>query len=372
MFSLYDRTVMHAYGEALKKWTWFWGPAPSTTHSHDWARSPLRSTPWLHRRIDVDYSGWWMCLIPTAVIREIGLSLPLFIKWDDAEFGLRAGEAGFPTVSLPGAAVWHVPWTEKDDTIDWQAYFHERNRLISALLHSPYDHGGRLVLESLTNHVKRLVSMQYGTGELIMLALEDVLDGPERMHRDMGTRLPRLREMVKSYDDGRSNPALDLYPKPRMKKPPRHGKGIANPTKLPGKVKMAATGLVRQFTPPRELSSPVPGGHRPACRPAVVPAGALRLGHRVGGRRDLRRVVPPRSTAVHGPDAPYVRAACPALQGVAGAQRPLQGCTGSADLPGGLEGLLRGLRRRLTPDPDVGNFLTKSEPPACRLEITGL
>ncbi len=87
-----------------------------------------------------------MCLIPTAVIREIGLSLPMFIKWDDAEFGLRAGEAGYPTVTLPGVAVWHVPWTEKDDTLDWQAYFHERNRLISALLHSPYDHGGRLVL----------------------------------------------------------------------------------------------------------------------------------------------------------------------------------------------------------------------------------
>ena len=171
------------------------GPRAVHDALHDLARSPLRSTPWLHRRIDVDYNGWWMCLIPTAVIREIGLSLPLFIKWDDAEFGLRAGEAGFPTVSLPGAAVWHVPWTEKDDTIDWQAYFHERNRLISALLHSPYDHGGRLVLESLTNHVKRLVSMQYGTGEIIMLALQDVLDGPERMHRDMGTRLPRLREM---------------------------------------------------------------------------------------------------------------------------------------------------------------------------------
>ena len=80
----------------------------------------------------MDYNGWWMCLIPTAVIREIGLSMPMFIKWDDAEFGLRAGAAGYPTVTMPGVAVWHVPWTEKDDTVDWQAYFHERNRLISA------------------------------------------------------------------------------------------------------------------------------------------------------------------------------------------------------------------------------------------------
>ena len=33
------------------------------------------------------------------VIAEVGLSIPAFLKWDDAEFGLRAGEAGFPTVS---------------------------------------------------------------------------------------------------------------------------------------------------------------------------------------------------------------------------------------------------------------------------------
>ena len=109
---------------------WFWGPAPQTNHGHDFAQRSLRSTTWLHRRVDVDYNGWWMCLIPTRVIREIGLSLPMFIKWDDAEFGLRAGEAGYPTVTLPGVAVWHVPWTEKDDTLDWQAYFHERNRLV--------------------------------------------------------------------------------------------------------------------------------------------------------------------------------------------------------------------------------------------------
>ena len=83
------------------------------------------------------------------LVREIGLSLPIFIKWDDAEFGLRANEAGYPTVSLPGAAVWHVPWTDKDDTIDWQAYYHARNRMLAALLHSPYPRGGRLIPESL-------------------------------------------------------------------------------------------------------------------------------------------------------------------------------------------------------------------------------
>lgn len=260
MLSLYDRTVMHAYGEAIQKYRWFWGPAPATVHGHDWGRKPLRSTPWLHRRIDVDYTGWWMSLVPTAVIREIGLSMPMFIKWDDAEFGLRAGQAGFPTVTMPGAAVWHVPWTEKDDTLDWQAYFHERNRLVSGLLHSPYERGGKLVRESLENHVKRLMSMQYSTGEIIMMALQDVLDGPDRMHRDIVKRLGEVRALRGDYDDGRTEASLDRYPKPRTKKPPRRGKGIPVPSSMPGKVMMAATGLVRQVLPVRELAEVAPEG----------------------------------------------------------------------------------------------------------------
>jgi galactofuranosylgalactofuranosylrhamnosyl-N-acetylglucosaminyl-diphospho-decaprenol beta-1,5/1,6-galactofuranosyltransferase len=260
MFSLYDRSVMHAYGEALARYKWFWGPAPGTYHGHDFSRRTLRATKWLHRRIDVDYNGWWMCLIPTSVIREIGLSLPMFIKWDDAEFGLRAQAAGYPTVSLPGVAVWHVPWTEKDDTLDWQAYFHERNRLVSALLHSPYEHGGRLVRESFENHVKRMMSMQYSTGEIILQALQDVLDGPERMHRDIVHRLQEIRALRNHYDDGVAKPRLDDFPAPRMKKPPRKGKGVGMPASMPGKVAMALSGLARQVLPTRALAHAHPEG----------------------------------------------------------------------------------------------------------------
>lgn len=258
MFSLYDRTVMHAYGETLGKWRWFWGPAPATIHGHDWSRVPLRSTKWLHRRVDVDYNGWWMCLIPTQVVKEIGLSLPMFIKWDDAEFGLRAGAAGFRTVSLPGVAVWHVPWTEKDDTIDWQAYFHERNRLISGLLHSPYPRGGRLVQESLENHVKRLMAMQYSAGELIMLAIEDVLAGPDRMHRDLRNRLSEIRQLRSTFEDAQPRADFDHFPAPRLEKPRKKDKGVANPQNTPGKAMMAATGLLRQLGKPRGFAQDHP------------------------------------------------------------------------------------------------------------------
>ena len=69
--------------------------------------------------------------------RTSGLPLPLFIKWDDAEYGLRARSRGYRTATVPGIAIWHMSFLEKDDTSDWQAYFHYRNRYVAAALHGP-------------------------------------------------------------------------------------------------------------------------------------------------------------------------------------------------------------------------------------------
>ena len=191
---------------------------------HNLGHHNLRNTPWLHRRVDVDYNGWWMCLIPTAVIKEIGLSLPLFLKWDDAEYGLRAKAAGFATVSFPGAGVWHVSWTDKDDSVGWQAYYHERNRLITALLHSPFDKGGRVLLDSLFLDVKHTLSMQYYTEAGRLLALEDLLSGPDHLHPSLSKRLPVIRAMAKEYPESQVKPNVDDFPAIQSKKPPFRGR----------------------------------------------------------------------------------------------------------------------------------------------------
>ena len=251
MFSLYDRSVLHAWGEAVNQYRFFWGPVPGTFHSQDFSRRSLRSTPWLHRRVDVDYNGWWMCLIPTAVIRDVGLALPLFIKWDDCEFGLRAGEAGYPTVTMPGVAVWHVPWHEQDDTIDWQAYFHERNRLIGALLHSPYPRGGSLLKESAQVVVKHLLSMQYSAAELMLLAIEDLLAGPDQLHPDIVTKMSAIRALRAQFPDAQAKTDLEAFPAPRRRKPPRRGKQPTAPRGRIGQLSTAAIGAVRQAMPVR-------------------------------------------------------------------------------------------------------------------------
>lgn len=225
MFDMYDRSVLHAFGEVVNPWRTFYDkPHEDMSLGHDLGRNNLRSTHWMHRRVDVDYNGWWMCLIPTEVINKIGLSLPLFLKWDDAEYGLRAKEAGIATVSFPGAALWHVSWQDKDDSVGWQAYFHERNRLITALIHSPFDKGGSVLRESLFLDVKHALSMQYYTEEGRLMAIEDLLSGPEHLHPSLSERLPVIRSKVKEFKDAQLKSNLDDYPQPKTKKPPFKGR----------------------------------------------------------------------------------------------------------------------------------------------------
>ena len=250
MFDLHDRNVLHTFGEVVNPY--IIGPDepnPDQEMRHNFSQSTLRETAWMHRRVDVDYNGWWMCLIPTQVIREIGLSLPVFIKWDDAEYGVRAKAAGYPTVTLPGAAVWHVSWMDKDDMVGWQSYFHTRNRFIYALLHSPYEYGGGLVENSLKLDLKHNISMQYYTVQGRIDALRDLLQGPAALHSMLPTRLPEIRAMAQGYTETQFKADLDEFPSVAVAKLPRRGKGFT----VPSLVKLApwlAKNVVRQVATP--------------------------------------------------------------------------------------------------------------------------
>lgn len=264
MFSIYARTRLHSFGEIITPWRFWWLSAPGVFQDWDFGARNLRSTRWLHKRVDVDFNGWFMCLIPRQVLEEIGLSLPLFLKWDDSEFGLRAKEAGYPTVSLPGAAVWHIPWTDKNDALDWQAYFHQRNRFVAALLHSAYERGGRMVRESLNHQIAHLVSMQYSTVELRLMALEDVLAGPHGLHGMLPGKLAEVNAFRKQFTDAQLQVDPDTFPAVRRHKPPRKGKDDSG---VPGRVSLlvrAATMPLRQLRPVRPTSRSHPEAEIPA------------------------------------------------------------------------------------------------------------
>ncbi|WP_297594092.1 glycosyltransferase [Mycobacterium sp.] len=233
MLNLQEPSHLHIMGEVVDQSNFMWTAAPHAEYDHDFAEFPLSDknprSALLHRRIDVDFNGWWTCMIPRQVAEELGQPLPLFIKWDDAEYGLRAGEHGYPTVTLPGAAIWHMAWSDKDDAIDWQAYFHLRNRLVVAALHWDGDITG-LVRSHLKATLKHLACLEYSTVAIQNRAIDDFLAGPEHIFSILESALPEVHRLRKEYPDAVVLPAASELPQPRY--PSKAMKPPVNPVSI--------------------------------------------------------------------------------------------------------------------------------------------
>jgi galactofuranosylgalactofuranosylrhamnosyl-N-acetylglucosaminyl-diphospho-decaprenol beta-1,5/1,6-galactofuranosyltransferase len=214
MLNLQARSRLHSMGEIVDLNTCYWRAAPGAVTDHDFGEIQLREDVSLHGRVDATYNGWWMCLFPREVIEHTGMPLPLFIKWDDAEYSLRALAKGYPTVSLPGSAVWHMPWTDKNDATDWTTYFHVRNRLIMAALHSPYDVKTNIIKQQLKLTLRHLLSMEYSTVALQLKAVDDFLAGPDRLFDALRTALPEVRALRSQFDDAKTLPSAREFPPP--------------------------------------------------------------------------------------------------------------------------------------------------------------
>ncbi|MEV6619512.1 glycosyltransferase [Amycolatopsis sp. NPDC051106] len=160
------------------------------------------------RRLDAGYNGWWSCLIPYEVVQATGYPMPFFFQWDDAEYSYRARAHGFPTVTLPGAGVWHADFHMKDWD-EWHRYFNLRNSIITAALHSPFNLNllSRVLLAQL---VRYLLGMQYGLSATLIKAVEDFLEGPEIL-RDGGVEaMQEIRRIRDQYPETKRHKATDV------------------------------------------------------------------------------------------------------------------------------------------------------------------
>ena len=107
---------------------------------------------------------------------------------------------------MAGIAIWHMSFLEKDDTSDWQAYFHYRNRFVAAALHGP-DNPRALLTDTLKRTLRHLLLMEYSAVALQEKALRDFLAGPRALFANLATVLGEIRATRAKFDDGRP---LDL------------------------------------------------------------------------------------------------------------------------------------------------------------------
>lgn len=252
MFHLDNRTMLYTQGERINPQRMWMYPSKSMGYNHDFSVEPLRDSPDRHQRIDEDFNGWWMCLIPVAVMRKIGLSLPVFIKFDDIEYGLRAGKAGFPTVCLPGVAVWHQAWHDKDPARSWEEYFTERNRWIAALLTYP-DTPPRMLLETLYGDASLGLRFVYSAMALHHMALKDIMRGPQYLVDCLPTKLGEVCELRAQYPDAQVEDSFEAFPEPvgEVESPKNHPSTMKSRYKAA--VGLIAASFVRNVDPDKAM-----------------------------------------------------------------------------------------------------------------------
>lgn len=71
------------------------------------------------------YGAWWYCAIPVHRIKDIGYPLPVFVKGDDMEYGIRNHRE---VMSINGIGVWHQSFQLKISPV--VNYYSDRNMLI--------------------------------------------------------------------------------------------------------------------------------------------------------------------------------------------------------------------------------------------------
>lgn len=107
------------------------------------------------------YGAWWFCCIPLETVKKNGYPLPVFIKGDDIEYGLRS-RCNF--ITMNGIGVWHETFIKKQNVV--MEFFNDRNMLIInhyaegcnrwTFLLAVFGRFGRRILRGNTEGIRRL------------------------------------------------------------------------------------------------------------------------------------------------------------------------------------------------------------------------
>jgi len=167
---------------------------------------------------DTDYNAWWFFAVPLAAVRRLGLPMPMFIRGDDVEYGLRLRAGGVRTVTLPGVAVWHEPFYLKRG---WQCYYDMRNMFVLAATRLNL-HGAKAARVFLRRALFFLFRYDYGFAALTCRGVEDWLRGPEVLGEDPRPRHAAVAALFASFqvpavspDAVRNDRDVAIEPAPR-------------------------------------------------------------------------------------------------------------------------------------------------------------
>lgn len=163
-----------------------------------------------------DYNGWFYTCMPVSTIDKYGYPLPLFIKCDDMEYGLRAAEHW---ISMSGISVWHEDFDVK--YVPGIEYYNNRNELIFNSYFPKGKGAFANYIKLLVRVGRQLVMQRYYAVDLIFRAYEDFFKGPdfvfnlngEKNHKDIRRNFPVFlseEELSAEYSIKEANDYINL------------------------------------------------------------------------------------------------------------------------------------------------------------------
>ena len=119
-----------------------------------------------------EYNAWWYCCIPIAVVRPDNLPMPIFIRGDDIEYGLRNCKR---LVTLNGICVWHEPFESKYSSSMY--YYILRNQCIDNSMHCPGYDANALKADLRSQVMGEVNRYRYKNADLLIRGVRDFLKG---------------------------------------------------------------------------------------------------------------------------------------------------------------------------------------------------
>jgi len=133
-----------------------------------------------------EFNAWWYCCFPIDIVREDNLPLPIFIRGDDLEYGLRNMKR---LILMNGICVWHEPFENKYSS--FLEYYIMRNQLIDNSFHCQW-YGRKQLGRAMIKHcVQEIMFYRYKNVDLYLQGIRDFLRGPEWLMEQDGEALHR-------------------------------------------------------------------------------------------------------------------------------------------------------------------------------------
>ena len=146
------------------------------------------------------YAAWWYCCIPISAIKRNGLPLPVFVRCDDAEYGIRCN----PTfITMNSLCIWHMSFHERYNAAV-ERYQTTRNTMIAQATTGMAPKSD--FLKELHNNIRlELKKFGYENAELCLDAFEDFLRGPKFIAQPVAEQrfmdANRNKEQLISFDE---------------------------------------------------------------------------------------------------------------------------------------------------------------------------